>query len=223
MRQSDPQQLDVIDEQAVAAYLKHNPDFFSRHTELMDQLAIPHQESGALSLLEFRQQMQRQKIQQLQQDIQQLMQIARQNERIFHALSEIFELSLQATQLDDVTLLFEQILRDRLGLSHVSIRSFHCEQVVSCLTKERFQEMFCHRLQPKRFYLGRITKAEQNLLFGENAEVGSVALALIGEQNHPMGVVAFASPEDEHFQPDMDTLFLESIVNLITLMMEKRK
>jgi len=79
--------------------------------------------------------------------------------------------------------------------------------------------MLEHRLQGRQHYLGRLNKDEMACLFPPS--IHSVALLLISGPDSPQGLLAFGSELDDHFQPSMDTLFLDHIAKLLALVLPR--
>ncbi|MFV0488335.1 MAG: DUF484 family protein, partial [Vibrio fluvialis] len=55
-------EADALTAEVVAEYLKDHPDFFSHRPDLVDRLALPHQEMGSVSLVHIQMARQRQRI-----------------------------------------------------------------------------------------------------------------------------------------------------------------
>ena len=74
----------MLQENQVVDFLKQHPDFFLRHKALLDELAVPHEQRGAVSLFDLKLERQRERLQQLEQERQELMTNASRNEFIFY-------------------------------------------------------------------------------------------------------------------------------------------
>ncbi|MGL5395794.1 MAG: DUF484 family protein, partial [Shewanella sp.] len=72
-----------FDELIIREYLLDNPDFFNRYPELLLAMRLPHLERGAISLVERRQELLRQRVDQLEEEITSLLTMAARNEKIF--------------------------------------------------------------------------------------------------------------------------------------------
>src|SRR5580658_8284074 len=73
-----PSQL--TEEQAVAQYLQHNPDFFEQHPQLLARLRLQHPRNGStVSLIERQVEVLREKIQTQDQKLAEFVQVARAN------------------------------------------------------------------------------------------------------------------------------------------------
>ncbi|GGJ05267.1 hypothetical protein GCM10007978_48530 [Shewanella hanedai] len=72
-----------FDEMLIREFLLDNPDFFNRYPELLLAMRIPHAERGAISLVERKQEMYRNRVQQLEEEITSLLGMATRNEMIY--------------------------------------------------------------------------------------------------------------------------------------------
>jgi uncharacterized protein YigA (DUF484 family) len=51
--------------------------------------------------------------------------------------------------------------------------------------------------------------------------IHSVALLLISHADQPLALLAFGSQLDDHFQPSMDTLFIDHIAKVLALVLPR--
>lgn len=201
-------QTDVpFDELIIREYLLDNPDFFNRYPELLLAMRLPHLERGAISLVERRQEMLRQRVSQLEEEITSLLTMAARNEKIYQFNTE---LSFQLLNCADLVSL-KEILADSLKLQF----NFSHVRLISVLDAD-MKAIWDQRLH-KGHYFGRLTQQEAKRLFG--SEVGSVALTKLSEDN-PV-IFAIASQDATHFHPDMDNMLLEQLRRLLAHMLAK--
>ena len=77
---------EVLDRRAgeakVVAWLRDDPDFFTRYPELVENLRIPHPCRPAVSLLEYQNRLLRERSQRLHDKLLELVAIARDNDRL---------------------------------------------------------------------------------------------------------------------------------------------
>lgn len=206
------------DEWAVRDYLEKDPDFFSRHRDLLDKVRLPHAQRGSVSLVDIQLERLREQNRHLQEEITDLMTIAARNERIYRVYSELYVQLLECDNLEAVLQILETQLKNQLELPIVALRL--CEERAwdgdrqLALLRDEADKLINRRLQGHPYYFGRLTKAEQKLLFAEQS-VESVALILLGdEQRH--GILAIGSNDPNHFQPNMDSLLLEQVRVLLS-------
>ncbi|MCS6122478.1 DUF484 family protein [Shewanella baltica] len=201
-------QTDVpFDELIIREYLLDNPDFFNRYPELLLAMRLPHMERGAISLVERRQEMLRQRVSQLEEEITSLLTMAARNEKIYQFNTE---LSFQLLNCADLVSL-KEVLADSLKLQF----NFSHVRLISVLDAD-MKAIWDQRLH-KGHYFGRLTQQEAKRLFG--SEVGSVALTKLSEDN-PV-IFAIASQDATHFHPDMDNMLLEQLRRLLAHMLAK--
>ncbi|MCS6207001.1 DUF484 family protein [Shewanella baltica] len=201
-------QTDVpFDELIIREYLLDNPDFFNRYPELLLAMRLPHMERGAISLVERRQEMLRQRVSQLEEEITSLLTMAARNEKIYQFNTE---LSFQLLNCADLVSL-KEVLVDSLKLQF----NFSHVRLISVLDTD-MKAIWDQRLH-KGHYFGRLTQQEAKRLFG--SEVGSVALTKLSEDN-PV-IFAIASQDATHFHPDMDNMLLEQLRRLLAHMLAK--
>ncbi|MBD1576433.1 DUF484 family protein [Vibrio sp. S11_S32] len=213
---------DNLTAEIVADYLKDHPDFFADRGRLLDRLSISHQQQGAVSLVEIQMRRQRQKIEELEEDITQLMSLAAKNDRTFHQLMDLQQQLLRCDSLSQLVTALDGYANN-IGLkSHI----FLLDQQYNkwALEAETHQRFITNHLNGKQAYLGRLNRNDRHALFGgdrfasdELSELGSyVILPLVRKES--LGLLAFSSQEGGHFQPEMDTLFLNHLCALVAFL-----
>ncbi|MDX1539425.1 DUF484 family protein [Arsukibacterium sp.] len=205
------------DKEAIAAsvvldYLQDHPEFFQQYPQLLQQMRLPHQQRGSVSLVERQLELQRTKIAALEDDITRLMSVARQNEHIFHALNTLHLSLLHKPSLDDAEQALQQFAQ---SMPQVHACRLICLQPDSSAISQ-YQLLVSRRLSSDKVYLGRLNKEEQQPLFGES--IHSVALLQIGS-GPGLALLAFGSEQDDHFQPGMDRLFIRHLAELLLLVL----
>lgn len=200
---------ELVEASLIVDYLYDHPEFFLQHPELLSRLRLTHQQKGTVSLVERQLELQREKIRSLEDDITRLMGIARQNELIFYALNDLHLELLKAA--DQAAL-----------LSALQAFTAKMPQVQSCtlidLQKNteqvaQLQLILQRRLSGKTYYFGRLNRDEMSALF--ESHIHSVSLQLLTLSDQQQFLLAFGSDSDEHFQPGMDTLFLDHLAKLV--------
>ena len=95
-----------FDETIIREFLLDNPDFFNRYPELLLAMRIPHAERGVVSLVERKQEVYRNRVQQLEEEITSLLGMASRNEMIYMFNTE---LSLKLLKSQDVRELRQEL------------------------------------------------------------------------------------------------------------------
>jgi uncharacterized protein YigA (DUF484 family) len=200
----------ALEPDRVAGWLTAHPEFLVDHPELAERLTLPDGE-GTVSLTEFRSRRLVDENARLSRQLNELTHHAGRNEdltRRLHALTLALAEApdpgrLVAVLADRLTedfgadalqlRLSEEIAGDRAGIS------------VATWTGDR-PDWVQALLESGRPDCGRLTQAKRSWLFGDAAErIGSAALVPFGGD----GLLAIGAADDDRFQPDMGTLFLE--------------
>ncbi|MCU7994888.1 DUF484 family protein [Shewanella glacialipiscicola] len=202
-----PQTNVPFDELIIREYLLDNPSFFNRYPELLLAMRLPHMERGAISLVERRQEMLRQRVSQLEEEITSLLTMATRNEKIYQFNTELSFKLLNCADLISLKEVLADSLKMQFNFSHV--------RLISVLDAD-MKAIWDQRLH-KGHYFGRLTQQEAKRLFG--SEVGSVALTRLSEDT-PV-IFAIASQDATHFHPDMDNMLLEQLRRLLAHMLAK--
>jgi len=209
-------EADALTAEVVAEYLRDNPDFFHQRRDLVDRLALPHQEQGAVSLVHVQMNRQRQRIEELEEEITALMSLAKNNDRTFHEFMQLQEQILKCDSLLSVVKAIEEMAKSLDLVAYV--RLLDSESSYYSLSKERYQRFATNHLNGKSAYLGRMRKVDRELLFGDNQrapEMGSYVVLPLYKQAL-QGVLVFSSSDGGHFQPHMDTLFLRHLALVLS-------
>lgn len=207
---------DALTAEVVAEYLRDNPDFFVDRRELVDRLALANQEQGAVSLVHIQMNRQRQRIEELEEDITGLMSLAANNDKTFHEFMDLQEQVLKSDALLDAIEAIENKAKS-LGLV-AYVRLFDSQSARNRLAPEHYQRFATNHLNGKSAYLGRMRKADRELLFGEHnrsPELGSYVVLPLSK-GKTQGLIAFSSEDGGHFQPHMDTLFLRHLASVLS-------
>ncbi|MCU4675100.1 DUF484 family protein [Catenovulum sp. 2E275] len=214
------QQIPLINlnEADIVAYLTENPDFFKNHPDLLSQMVLPHSSQGTVSLVERQLQVLREKVSLQEKDISRLISTAKQNEHIYKAFINLYMALLECPNSKQMIYLLRAILLEQIQLDGMKLVLFiaSSDEHAANLVEPRniYQDILQQRLARDDYYFGRLKKQEMDLFFTDEQAIKSVALIRLGGQKD-MGILAFGSIDELHFQGDMDTLFLAPMVKLI--------
>lgn len=198
----------------VRAFLLQNPEFFAEHPDLLEKIKLPHEHKGSVSLVEIQSDQLRQKVRQLNFKLNQLVTIAKQNEKIYRVYTDLNVQLLRCESVAEVQFTLEDILQERLQLSSAVIKSFKGPHAIPELQQRLFTEK---RFKNTNFFFGRLSQHERQLLFGESP-AESVALMLLGD-NRELGILGISSSDASHFTPDMDTLLLQQLQQVLNIIL----
>lgn len=208
-----------VDEDAVAEFLRVNPDFFQRHRELARDLRVPHEVGQAVSLVAFQMRALREEEQQLRLRLDDLLAVARDNDRVSDQLHRLTMDLLDATDIDGIAAVLCDGLRSEFRAEQVRLRLAVAGKgidgvQVSGLDAEE-QKSLRQVFPERRPRLGRLAEAELRLAFGEDAaQIGSAAVIPF-DDDHVRGLIAVGSGDGARYHTDQGTVFLTRLGDLV--------
>jgi len=213
------------EEDTVAAYLQHNPDFFERHQALLTRLRVPHARGGStISLVERQIEVLREKHAALESKLAELVSVARANDAIADKLHCFTRRLLRARSRAEAVTLIEASLREDFDAFHGGVLVLMGEypdlvpqRFVRTVAPDdaglkSFETLFASG-KPR---CGQVRDTQREFLFGGDAnDIGSVALVPLADKSGPLGVLALGSTDRDRFHPGMSTEFLARMADLI--------
>ncbi len=212
------------EEDAIAAYLQHNPDFFERHQALLTRLRVPHARGGStISLVERQIEVLREKHAALESKLAELVSVARANDAIAEKLHRFTRKLLRTRSRAQAVALIEASLREDFDAFNgvlVLIGEYPDlapQRFVRTVTPDdaglkSFESLFASG-KPR---CGQVRDTQRDFLFGQEAnDIGSLALVPLAHKSGPLGVLALGSTDRDRFHPGMSTEFLGRMADLI--------
>ncbi len=220
---TDEQERELTWEEAVTRYLEDNPDYFLQHSEMLAGLKIPHPErDGVVSLVERQLQVLRDQNHGLQRQLRELVTIARENDVLGGRLHHFALALVDAASIEDVLNTAQDLLRQEFKLDEVVIRFAGGTPAV--VGRPEFSDGDDPQLSLllKQFQRGRPIcggkyedKVMHYLFGGAAGEVRSTAMIALGVDALE-GVLCLGSRDPHRFHPEMGTVYLARIGELLT-------
>jgi len=210
------------EEESVARYLQHNPEFFERHQALLARLRLPHSRGGStISLVERQIEVMRERHAALEAKLAELVRVARDNDAIAERFHRFARRLLRAPSRQAALDGIEASLRDDfdafhsvlllIGASPESTQRFPRLVAADDPNLKSFESLFASA-KPR---CGQVRDSQREFLFGSDAnDIGSVALVPLGDKGS-LGLLALGSTERDRFHPGMSTEFLGRMADLI--------
>jgi len=217
MSQSD-ELSELLDDSIIAEYLEQNPQFFHHHPRLLATLNLPAAQDGTVSLVTRQASIMRQKIAALEDEITSLMTMAAQNQQLYLKFSKLFYSLLNCDDINSLSNSLRDYLNQELALDDTQLILFS-DNAPSPQKRQPYENIMVQRFGRSDHYFGRINQQEQQLLFGQQTE-GSIALIGLGKHGQ-LGLLAIASHDAHHFQPEMDNLMLMQLCRLISSLINR--
>lgn len=196
----------------VAAYLKDHPEFFEHYADVVADVFIPHPHGGrAISIGERQILTLRERAKQLEAKLGELIQFGEENDVIGE---KVHRLTVALINARDVTALLTAAgfnLREDFAVPHVALRVWHAGADGAAPeygASEATRAFATGLLHP---HCGPLPMADTAAFFGEAAPLlkSYAYVALRGADT--FGLLALASEDMQRFYPEMGTLYLTRI------------
>jgi uncharacterized protein YigA (DUF484 family) len=205
-----------IDEREVAEYLRHHPDFFSRHEALLLKMTLPHPQNGqAISLVERQVSVMREQKQQLREQLHQLTLAARTNEQLMGRFQQLILSLIDSDDLDDAICYIRDALREDFHADRVELLLFDCDGQENSIGRDdpRLQPL-ARILEGRSTVCGHLRPEQLELLFGRaSLDIASaVVIPLCEGGSEPcLGILAIGSIDANRYHPEMGTMFVNHL------------
>lgn len=214
-----------IKEHEVADYLHRHPDFFSRHEYLLEELTIPHHETGrAISLIERQVGLIREQKQQLKQQLHQLTVAARTNETLLQRFQAMILKLIDADDIEQAVSYIRDALREDFHADAVELLLLDCPGRKESISRDDPRLKVLETvIGGRRTVCGHFKPEQTELLFGKGGQeiTSSVIIPLCEGDNADepcLGLLAIGSIDPKRYHPEMGTVFvahLGSVMNRI--------
>jgi uncharacterized protein YigA (DUF484 family) len=204
----------------VAEFLRQNPGFFENHVDILVNLQIPHPHGGrAVSIGERQLVAVREKSRILEDKLHELISFGEENDAVSEKVHLLACRLIDAPSLDAVLDTLYLDLLDHFAVPHVAVRLWKVAEenpdtkefgAVATETRQFVEQMTAP-------YCGHHAVYESQSWFGEAAaHLKSFALVSLVRDGLVFGVVALASEDAKRFYPEMGTLYLTRIGELVS-------
>ena len=212
--------LAALTSEQVAEFLRQNPGFFENHVDILVNLQIPHPHGGrAVSIGERQLVAVREKAKMLEDKLRELIQFGEENDAVGEKVHHLSCRLVDAPSLDAALDTLYLDLLDHFAVPHVAVRLWSVAEenpdtkefaAVATEMREFVEKMAAP-------YCGHHAVYESQAWFGEAApHLKSFAMVKLARDNMVFGVVALASEDPKRFYPEMGTLYLARIGELMS-------
>jgi uncharacterized protein len=212
-----------LNAQQVANYLRSHPEFFEANALLLADIQLPHPHGGrAISIGERQVLMLREKNRVLEAKLSELIQFGEENDALADKIQRFACALIGTRDLDSVLAAIENHMRDTFFVPHSLVRLWGTGRAADGraafnATSAEVREFVAAMKSP---YCGQHAVYETNRWFGEAApHLKSFAMVAL-KGSATFGVLLLASEDGERFYPEMGTLYLARIADLISAAVE---
>ena len=216
-----------ITDDMLLEYLQRNPDFFTKHPSVLAELEVPHQQDGAVSLVERQVAVLREQNQQTRKRLHELIEIARQNEELARRMHKLALTLMDAGDPRDVFNTIYDNLKKNFHADRAVVRLFADPAFVDTFPTDEFagketseQTLFKAIIDKRMPLSGRMKHQQQVFLFGDDGDdiASSVLVPLHGEGWG--GILAIGSFDAERFQPGMGVELLANLGEILSFILK---
>ncbi len=221
--------VELPDEQQVVDYLMENPGFFLQNSLLLNDLEIPHEAGGAVSLVERQVSVLRERNNHFEEKLREMVDAVHDNQRLHVSLHRLAVNLFDAYSMDDILGVVDDELRHKLGTDFVYFR-LHSDEIIAADNEsshtyvekdDEVLQAFSILIEKSRIQCGHFTDEQMSQLFmGDADEVESAAIIPISN-NGIFGLIALGSKDAQRYHAGMGTDFLSSLADLIGAAMRR--
>ena len=219
----------ALDEAEVAAFLKAQPDFFTRYPDVLEVIELSHRAGSAVSLMEKQVDILRGKNDKLESRLERLLDAARDNEKRADHVHKLARTLVRAPSLAGVIAGLRQCMRDDFGIDEVFVglnpkhyKRHDIEGLTPVEADGKVAKSFENFFRTRLIECGPLSETRAKLLFPKTEPLPQSAAIVPLEKDKHLGMVVFASLDPERFQPRQGKLFLEMTAELIAAAVRAR-
>ena len=201
----------------VAAYLKEHPEFFEQYADLLAEIYIPHPHGGRAIPISERQILTlREKNRQIEGKLREVIQFGEENDAISEKVHRLSAALLAASNIRGVLNAVYLNLREDFAVPHVALRIWraasHAELPEFKGVSDASREFAASLAGP---HCGAHAMMDTAGLFGDaSAHLRSFSYLPLRD-GETFGLLGLASEDPQRFYPEMGTLYLKRLGDLI--------
>ena len=201
----------------VARFLQENPTFFDEHAELLSQIQVQHPHGSHAIPLSDRQVISlREKNRALEAKLSELIRFGEENDAVSEKVHRLSVAMLAAAGLQTLLAALYFNLREDFAVPHAALRVWlgAADQPEFAPVSDAV-ETFATELEHP--YCGPNSGFEAVAWLGETApHIRSVAFMPLRDQRETFGLLLLASEDPQRFYPEMGTVYLTRIGDLVS-------
>jgi uncharacterized protein YigA (DUF484 family) len=201
----------------VADYLQQHPEFFEEYADTLAEIYIPHPHGGRTISISERQILTlREKSKQLETKLREIIDFGEENDAIGEKIHRLTLALLGARELAGALSVIYLSLRDDFAVPHVVVRIWRSGAASDLAeftpVSNTIRDFAASLAQP---YCCPHAMVDTGTLFGESApHLRSFSYVPLRD-GEVFGLLALASEDPQRFYPDMGTLYLKRIGELV--------
>src|SRR5947207_11417336 len=208
-----------MDANAVALYLKENPQFFEQYADVVADIFVPHPHGGhAIPIAERQIVALREKNTELENRLREMIRFGGENDQISERLHRSTLALIAAPDLETTLAVLYHSLKEDFGVPQVAARLWGKVPEQSYLpelaaTSTEIREYANQLGQP---YCGPVAAFESREWFEDGDVLQSFAFLPL-RTAHTFGLLALGSPDAQRFHPGMGTMYQTRLAELASV------
>ena len=200
-------------EKVVREFLRDNPDFLDKNTDILETMILPHNSGKAISLVERQVGVMRDRNKEMRSRVENILQTAKDNDLLFEKTKRLVLNLLEAKTLGALVEAVYDSLGKDYGIEFYSLTLFGDEKklprtMARIASTEKANERVGTLIGANRAVCGILREDEMVFLFGERGrQVGSVAAVPL-RYDSLYGILAVGNRDPNFYKSSMGTLFL---------------
>lgn len=212
-----------LNDKTVAEYLAEHADFFERNPAALEHLSLHHASGSAVSLIERQIDILRNRNQQLQSRLTNLLDAARENENRVRQINNLARMLIAARSACEVAQGLQTCMAQDFGVDDVFLGIRGEGEADSDSPLRYLADADAITVEQENFFrmgqvvCGPLTIDQNNQLFQHRTQskpLRSAAFVPLGKPT-TAAMLVLASCDDDRFTPEMGTLFLELMADLV--------
>ena len=224
-----PAGVPAVSEDQIVAFLKADPQWLTRHPQLLETLELTHAAGSAVSLIERQVELLRGKNSRLESRLDRLVETARENEVRAEKVLRLAHMLIRSPSLAAIAAGLKASMREDfdiddvfLGINGGSFKRHDIEGVTPIEANGAIARAYDNFIRTRLIECGPIAPERAALLFPKTElPVASAAIVPL-EKEKNLGMIALASRDPERFQPRQGKLFLEMTAELVAAAVRAR-
>ena len=207
-------------EKVVREFLRDNPDFLDKNTDILETMVLPHNSGKAVSLVERQVGVLRDRNKEMRSRLDNMLQTAKDNDLLFEKTKRLVLNLLEAKTLGSLVEAVYDSLGKDYGIEFYSLTLLGDEKklprtMARVATTEKANDRVGTLIGANRAVCGILREDEMMFLFGERGrQVGSVAGVPL-RYDSLYGILAVGNRDPNFYKSSMGTLFLSYIAEIL--------
>jgi len=207
-------------EKMVREFLRDNPSFLDKNTDILETLVLPHNSGKAVSLVERQVGVLRDRNKEMRSRLDNMLQTAHDNDLLFEKTKRLVLNLLEAKTLGALVEAVYDSLGKDYGIEFYSLTLLGDDKklprtMARIASMDKANERVGTLLGANRAVCGILREDEMVLLFGERGhQVGSVAAVPL-RYDSLYGILAVGNSDPNFYKSSMGTLFLSYIAEIL--------